>query len=163
MMSWLRRRNPGRFFSPEERDRIVAAIRRAEQETSGEIRVHLARRAGDDPLATARATFAKLGMAATRRRNGVLILIALADREFAIYGDEGVDRAVGAAGWQEIRDDLAEHFRRGAFCDGVCRAVARVGETLQTAFPAEAGDTNELSDLISTDDDSNRSGDPDPK
>lgn len=138
--------SPRDFFSAAEMERIAAAIRAAESGTSGEIRVHVARRAGDDPLAAARAAFDKLGMRATERRNGALLFIAIDDRRFAIYGDEGIHAAVGDAYWAAIRDALAEEFARGAFCDGVCRAIAEIGRVLKASFPREARDVNELPD-----------------
>jgi len=142
----MKKPNPRDFFTAPEMERIAMAIRDAESGTSGEVRVHIARRAGDDPLVAARAAFAKLGMQATARRNGALLFIAIDDRRFAIYGDEGIHREVGDAYWAAIRDALAEDFARGAFCDGVCRAIAEIGRVLKASFPREAGDVNELPD-----------------
>jgi len=141
--------SPRQFFSAAESERIAAAIRDAESGTSGEIRVHVVRRAAGDPLDAARAAFAKLGMAATARKNGALLFIATDDHRFAIYGDEGIHREVGDAYWIAIRDALAADFARGAFCDGACRAIAEIGRVLKTAFPREAGDVNELPDAPS--------------
>jgi uncharacterized membrane protein len=129
-----------------ERQRVVDAIRAAESGTSGEIRVHVERHCKGEPLDRARALFAEMGMTATKRRNGVLLYIASADHRFAIYGDEGIHREVGAAYWDAIRDRLAERFRDGAFCEGIREAVGRVGETLKASFPREADDVNELPD-----------------
>ncbi len=152
-----RDRDPGRFFSAEDERRIAAAIARAEENTSGEIRVHLARRAKGGPLVAARRAFERLGMDRTRLRNAVLIHIAVADRRFAIYGDTGIDAATAAGGWDAIRDGLAARFAAGDFALGVCEAVERVGETLKAAFPAGADNPNELPDGLSTDDDPGRS------
>ncbi|MFN0149708.1 MAG: TPM domain-containing protein [bacterium] len=145
--------SPQKFFSAAESERIAAAIRDAELGTSGEIRVHVVRRAGGDALVAARAAFAKLGMEATARRNGTLLFIATGDHRFAIYGDEGIHREVGDAYWGAIRDALAADFARGAFCDGVCRAIAEVGVVLKRAFPRESGDVNELPDAPTFGDD----------
>ena len=38
------------FFSQQDRDRIVAAIKEAELDTSGEIRVHIERKCDEDVL-----------------------------------------------------------------------------------------------------------------
>lgn len=136
--------DPKRFLTAPENDRVIEAIRQAELGTSGEIRVHIERHTKLEPLDRARALFAKLGMAATAGRNGVLVYIATADHRFAILGDEGIHQLVGDAYWAAIRDMMAERFRAGRFCDGICEAVTRVGAVLKASFPIQAGDVNEL-------------------
>jgi uncharacterized membrane protein len=133
------------FLSEAGRRRVVDAIAAAEEGTSGEIRVHIEARSGKDALERARVVFDRLGMADTARRNGVLIYVATADHQFAIVGDEGIHREVGDGYWEAIRDRMEARFRTGEFAEGLCEAVARVGEVLRSAFPAEAGDVNELS------------------
>ena len=63
------------FLSKLEHDRIVRAIREAEENTSGEIRVFVQRgKLNGDPLTAAQKKFHRLGMHKTRERNAVLIL-----------------------------------------------------------------------------------------
>lgn len=137
-------KSPHYFLSKAERDRLVESIRLAETGTSGEIRVHVERRCRIDALERAAQVFDLLGMRATRQRNGVLLYLALEDRVFAIYGDQGIDDAVQRPFWNEIRDRMQEHFRDGRFGDGLCLAVERVGGVLRSCFPVEPGDVNEL-------------------
>jgi uncharacterized membrane protein len=137
------------FFSADEVERVVAAIQEAESGTSGEIRVHLQRHCPGDPLALASKIFVKSGMEATACRNGVILFIATEAHRFAIYGDQGIHAKVGEAYWAAIRDALAADFARGAFCEGVCRAIAEIGGVLKTAFPRECNDVNELPDAPS--------------
>ena len=54
-------RKPHHFFSEKERHRIIAAIRRAEAHTSGEIRLHVEGRCPGDPGQRARLLFTALG------------------------------------------------------------------------------------------------------
>lgn len=137
--------NPRKLFSPEDRARIGEAVRRAEQGTSGEIRVHIERRCpGGDPLARARALLTDLGMQETRARTGVLIYAALADRRCAIFGDEAIDRVIGSAGWNAIIEALSKAFGAGAPTDGLCAAVEAVGAVLSRDFPIHDDDVNEL-------------------
>ena len=63
-----------------DRKRIVAAIHTAEHATSGEIRVHVQQRCGEDPQRDAVQIFERLGMTRTAARNGVLIFLALTSR-----------------------------------------------------------------------------------
>lgn len=138
-----------KFFTKEDEERIIEAIRAAERNTSGEIRVHLEKKLEADVLQEAQQTFAKLGMHKTEARNGVLIFLAPEHRKFAILGDEGINKIVGDNFWQEERDLLQQHFRQGAYADGICLAIAQVGEKLKAHFPYQQDDTNELSDEIS--------------
>ena len=70
------------FFREHSQDicttTVVAAIRDAERETSGEIRVFISPKHVDDPVAAARAEFLRRGMDQSRARNGVLIFVAFA-------------------------------------------------------------------------------------
>ncbi|MFA6600400.1 MAG: TPM domain-containing protein [Candidatus Omnitrophota bacterium] len=137
------------FLSKREKESIVSAIRRAEKKTSGEIRVHLCRRAPSDIQAHARKVFEKLGMTHTQRRNGVLVFIATRDRSFAVLADRGIHERLDPAFLEDVAGRMREHFRQNRFSDGVVAAVEALGEQLRRHFPAETGDVNELPDRIS--------------
>ncbi|MEL7020684.1 MAG: TPM domain-containing protein [Bacteroidota bacterium] len=137
------------FFTREEGNQIIAAIQRAERTSSGEIRVHLEDNCKGNVLNAAKRTFRKLKMHQTERRNGVIIFLAPERKEFAIYGDEGINKVVPDNYWQDVRDILQQHFRKGAFTTGVIAAIDRIGEKLQTYFPGVKDDINELPDDIS--------------
>ena len=138
-----------RFFSTEEEHQIVEAIRRAELATSGEIRVHVEVGATEPVLDLGARIFRELGMHKTEDRNGVLILLAVDRREFAILGDEGINRVVPENFWDTERDLLRQHFRRGAFAEGIALAIQQVGRNLRKFFPYQTDDVNELPDEIS--------------
>ncbi len=138
-----------KFFNKEEETTIISAIREAELCTSGEIRVHLEDKIKKGIMEEAVKVFKRLGMDKTKARNGVLILIAPNEKQFAIIGDEGIDTVVPENFWDEEKNLLQEHFKRGAFCDGLCLAIAQIGEKLKSSFPFEVDDENELPDEIS--------------
>ncbi len=144
-----RRQTPATFFSDDERRTIREAIAAAESVTSGEIRVHLARRTPGDVRAAAEATFAAIGMTATAARNGVLIYLSVADHRFAIIGDESIDHVVPPGFWDEIKMEMQQHFARDRFAEGICAAVRGIGEKLREHFPIQEGDVNELPNQIS--------------
>lgn len=131
-----------------DHDRIVAAIRSAEQKTSGEIRVVVARTKTEDPIAAAQRSFVKLGMDKTARRNGVLIYVSPASRNLAVIGDAAAHAKAGDAFWQAIADTLTEHFKRGEFTEGLVQGVDRAGRFLAEHFPPVPGDVNELPDDV---------------
>lgn len=138
-----------KFFTPEEEKRIVKAIRSAEKNTSGEIRVHIESKPVAKPLVNAVEVFEKLKMHETKSRNGVLIYIAPERREFAILGDQGINKVVPKDFWASERDILLSHFKRKAFTEGICTVIEQIGEKLKTFFPYQSDDENELPDEIS--------------
>jgi uncharacterized membrane protein len=142
-------RRPYRFFSERERHGIAAAIRKAESQTSGEIRVHIEGRCPGDPAPRARQLFAALGMHRTERRNGVLIYLAVKDRRFAVVGDEGIHQAAPERFWEESVREMEQHFRAGRFLDGVHRVIDQIGAELHRHFPRTPDDRNELPDTPS--------------
>lgn len=138
-----------RFFSKEEEAVIVEAIRKAELATSGEVRVHVEVGAEAPAVSVAKRVFHHLGMHETADRNGVLILLAVDRREFAIIGDEGIDKVIPAGFWDSARDIMQRHFKEGEFTQGIELAIGEVGTQLKSYFPYQEGDVNELPDEIS--------------
>ena len=139
-------------FTADEQQRIVASIRQAEKDTSGEIRVHVeAHCTTADPVERAIDVFAHLGMHQTKDQNGVLFYIAHADRKFAVVGDKGIDAKVPADFWESTKNLLRSHFAKGAYADGLSQGIEQAGRQLKQYFPYASDDTNELADDISFD------------
>ena len=136
------------FFTPEQRDGIIAAIRDAEKQTSGEIRIYVESRCRFiDPVDRASEIFTGLKMDQTRERNGVLIYLAMKDRQAAILGDKGIDQKVGAAFWAAEVIKMLLHFRDHEYADGIIQIIADIGRALKTNFPySRDTDKNELPD-----------------
>ena len=88
----------------------------AELATSGEIRVHVEVGARKPALEVATRTFRELGMEKTQDRNGVLILLAVDRREFAILGDEGINKVVPEDFWDTERDLMQPALQAGGVC-----------------------------------------------
>lgn len=130
-------------------DAVEQAIRAAERRTSGEIRVAIARSwFWGDPRASAERTFRRLGVSATRARNGVLIFVAPRRRKVAVIGDVGIHAKVAPDFWATVVERMTSHCRRGDPTAGLIAAVELLGNALATAFPIAAGDVNELSDSV---------------
>jgi len=138
-----------RFFSEDEKRRIVEAIRTAEADTSGEIRVHLTADCPTGALEAAALWFGKLKMHRTKARNGVLFLLAVHSREFAVIGDAGINAVVEAGFWDSIRDVVCTKFHDGLFADGLAEGILLTGRQLKEHFPRQADDVNELPDELS--------------
>ncbi|HBB93428.1 MAG: hypothetical protein A2X22_09005 [Bacteroidetes bacterium GWF2_49_14] len=141
--------NVRNFFSAAERLAITNAIAEAEKNTSGEIRVHVEDTFRGEVLDQASFIFKKLKMHETGQRNGVLIYLALKNRQFAIIGDAGINLKVPEGFWDQIKEKMAGEFREGRFADGLVAGITLSGEKLKEHFPYQSNDENELTNEIS--------------
>lgn len=139
-------------FTDRQREAIQLAIARAELDTSGEIRVHIDKKCTEDPMERAIEVFHKLGMHETTQKNGVLIYVATSNRKLAIVGDSGINAIVPDHFWDDERDLMIYHFRKGQFTEGLVEGIKMVGEQLKAAFPYLENDQNELSNEVTFDD-----------
>ncbi len=141
------------FLKTLDNERIVSAIRSAEEKSLGEIRVHVTNGKPPDVEAAARAQFEKLDMAKTALRNGVLIYVAPQSQSFAVIGDKGIHDCCGAGFWKGIATAMEADFSAGHFTDGIVKGVAEAGRALAQNFPrAESrADVNELPDDVTGD------------
>lgn len=136
------------FLAKLDQKAIIDAIHSAEEKTSGEIRVHVQPRAGEDIRLIAEKTFERLGMTKTALRNGVLLFIATEEQRFVILGDRGINEKVPPHFWDDIAAKLTERFKAGQFSEGIVEAIRSAGEELQHDFPRATGDVNELTNEI---------------
>ena len=141
--------NAVNFFSKEEKERIKSAVKEAELNTSGEIRVHMDNRCKEDVMDRAAWWFAKLDMQKTEQRNGVLFYLAVKDKKFAILGDAGINAVSPDNFWDSIKGKMADRFAEGKFAEGLQEGILLAGQALKENFPHKEGDVNELSDEIS--------------
>lgn len=137
------------FLTKEDENEIVEAIRLAEKNTSGEIRVHIEQTTSKVPFDRALEVFYELKMNETQLQNGVLIYLAIADKQFVICGDKGINAVVAPDFWDSTKEIMAAQFKKGDFKQGLIDGIAQAGEQLKTYFPWQADDTNELSNEIS--------------
>lgn len=137
------------FLSKEDEQEIVEAIRIAEKNTSGEIRVHIEKTTSQDAFDRAKEVFHELRMDETELQNGVLIYLAVEDKHFVICGDKGINDVVGDDFWNCTRDVMVTQFKQNNFKQGLVDGILRAGEQLKKYFPWQEGDTNELSNEIS--------------
>jgi uncharacterized membrane protein len=139
------------FFTKEQQEQIRDAIKKAENETSGEIRVHIETSFKGSVLDRASWIFRRIGMHATENHNGVLFYLAVRNREFAIIGDSGINSKVPDDFWNSIKEVVGRHFSDGKFTEGLIEGIVMTGNQLREHFPHKRDDINELSDEISFD------------
>ena len=137
------------ILSHKEDRRVVEAIRQAEMNTSGEIKVHIENFCKGDVEERSLVVFNRLQLNETKLRNGVLIYLAVRDHKFAILGDEGINKVVEDGFWNDVKDLMLSHFKENRFADGLEQGIQRCGEKLKTYFPYQSDDKNEIPDDIS--------------
>lgn len=137
------------FFDKRQKADIQTAIKEAELNTSGEIRVHIENELKGDVLDRASYIFDKLEVNKTKERNGVLFYVAVSAKKFAILGDAGINTKVSNDFWDQIKDQMSINFQNNDFSEGLTTGIILTGEQLKKHFPYLTDDINELSDEIS--------------
>jgi uncharacterized membrane protein len=149
MFSWFRKNKS--LLSQDIQDAVIATIAAAEKRSSGEIRVYVESHcAMVNPIDRSAAIFEQLNMHQTKERNGVLLYLALNDKQFAIVGDEGINQKVGGNDyWEFIAAKLKEHFKAGQIKEGICFCVTEIGMSLAKHYPEDgSAQINELPNEI---------------
>ena len=141
--------NAEKYFTQENKLQIANAIRVAEMNTSGEIRLHIEKYCKGDVLDQAAYVFEKLEMHKTKQRNGVLFYLAVEDHKFAILGDAGINQKVPSDFWDKTNDTVLSKFKEGKLTEGLTTGILMAGEQLKANFPYLADDKDELSNEIS--------------
>ncbi len=140
---------PEEFLNKEEEKEIVQAIREAEKNTSGEIRVHLEKNNKTPGKKRALQVFKELGMQHTAQKNGVLFYVDVDNKVFIILGDKGIDYIVPSDFWESTKDIVIQNFKKGKYAQGLTEGIKEVGNKLKKYFPYQSDDINELPDEIS--------------
>lgn len=96
-------------------------------------------------LRAARATFVERGVHRTRDRSGLLVYISWLERDIALVGDAGIERALPG----DAARTLAAAMASGGA--SVARALVQLAPVLAAAAPRRSDDTNELPDAIDSD------------
>jgi len=137
------------FLSKSEEENVVEAIRLAEENTSGEIRIHIEKQTSIAPIDRAVEVFNMLEMQNTKDRNGVIIYVATESKQFAIYGDQGINEKVADDFWNSTKDIMLNHFKNGDNKQALVDGILSAGQQLKYHFPHQDDDVNELSNEIS--------------
>ena len=85
----------------------------------------------------------------TKEHNGVLVYVALKDRQLAVFGDEGIHKKVGTDYWNKEVEVMISNFNKENYAEGIRQCILDIGEALHTHFPYNKDiDKNELPDDI---------------
>ncbi len=137
-----------RLLSRLDLRQVEAAIQRAERASAIELRISIAGLFWGDPQRLAEKAFQRLGMTATARRTGILLLIAPWRRRVVVLADEGITSKVDPSLWSSVVERLTAAFRAGRYTEGLVEAVDALTQRLAPLFPPLPGDKNELPDAV---------------
>jgi len=144
MLNWFKKKAED-YFTLIEKKTIVSAIEQAEMQTSGEIRVFVESKCNYvKAIDRAKELFDHLDMHKTEDRNAVIVYVALKDRQLAIYADEGIYEIAGSSFWENQVITMLKHFNSQDYVEGIASVVSQIGKALQTNFPYQKNDINEL-------------------
>lgn len=142
-----------RRFPEDVLTRIESAVRAAEKDHAGEIRIALE---GDldlydllhdkSPRRRAVEVFSQLGVWDTARNNGVLIYVLLADRDVEIVADRGFNGLVQPSEWETVCRAMESEFARARWEQGLLAGIEAASRLMARHFPARGGDRDELPD-----------------
>lgn len=100
-------------------------------------------------LQYAQALFLEAGLFRTSRRDGILLLVSLFERQVTVVADSGIRDKVGAADLDSVVAVVTLRLARGQLQDAVLDGIARLEEVLVArGFHAEAGRVNEIPDSV---------------
>jgi uncharacterized membrane protein len=85
----------------------------------------------------------------TKQQNGVLIYVAVDNKSFVIFGDQGINNVVATDFWDSTRDKIASQFKSSHFKQGIIEGIKEAGSVLSKHFPWHHGDRDELDNTIS--------------
>jgi len=142
------------FFDKKEERQIINAIKEAEKNTSGEVRIHVEKTTKKlNTYQRALEVFGELSMHQTSQRNGVLFYFAIKEQKFAIIADENIYGKTPPGFWENLKDHISTRFRAGQTALGLTEAILATGQQMKRLFPYYNEDNeNELSNEISTGD-----------
>ena len=81
-------------------------------------------------------------------RTGILIYLSMAEHRAEIVADEAITKVTTPETWGEAMAALLVEVKQGRPADGICAAIAEVGEVLAEHFPRSSTDTNEIPDKL---------------
>lgn len=86
---------------------------------------------------------------ATKKRTGMLILVALFERQVVVLGDRGIASRIPQERWQGIAGEVAQGIRLGQPVHALIAGIKKCAQLLcEAGITVEPGDTNELADRL---------------
>jgi putative membrane protein len=84
----------------------------------------------------------------TAEENGIILYISVLEQRAWILADAGINSKIDPREWDTVMADLTAGIKAGRRCQALCDAIRRTGLILQTHFPHQRDDRDELHNLI---------------
>lgn len=136
------------YLSPQDISVLVEAIKSAEHQSTGEIRVHIDSTTVDHNAKVAFEIFKSLNMMHTAHRNAVLFHVNFEQKYLTIIGDTGIHKFVKQHFWDRLHDEVTKEFAQKNYCLGLKNAILKTGKELKKYFPINGENLNELPNEI---------------
>ncbi len=136
------------FLTEQQMASLVEAIQTAENQSTGEIRIHIDSNTEADNAKRAFEVFQYLGMDQTAERNAVLFHVNFESHYLTIIGDEGIHKKVRQSFWDHLHDKTTSEFAQENYYEGLKKAILETGLELKKHFPFTGENFNELSNEI---------------
>ena len=155
LKSLFKNHSPHFFLTEDETAKLSQRVSSFEAKTTCELVFHFRRRLGKEPLKKNEELFYKFGLEKTKHRNAILITLALSDRQFAIWADEGVIRHTGDALWVRVTELMSHLLKNGKRLQALMAAIDETEAVLFKEQPHYLGEatSNEISNAPIIDDD----------
>lgn len=127
---------------------LVEAIQTAENNSTGEIRIHIDSTTENDNAEVAFEVFKSLCKDKTVEKNAVLFHVNFEQKYLTIIGDQGINKCVNPNFWDEMHDFMTTEFAKGNFYQALKSSVLNTGIELKNHFPIKGENPNELPNEI---------------
>jgi len=84
----------------------------------------------------------------TEEDTGIIIYVSLFEHIVLVLGDNSVSKKIKQPEWDDIRNVMLTHLKRGALSDAFCEGIIKTGAYVKDKFPATDDDVNELPNEI---------------
>jgi uncharacterized membrane protein len=136
------------ILTEEHKRKLEAKISALENLTSAEFKIIMCKHAWLGVKRKAARLFKQYHLDRTKERNAVLLLIVESDKELLIYGDTGIRQESTTDHWALVRDSILEEFKKDEYYTGLSVGIEMIAENLIQHFPADASNSNEVSNEI---------------
>lgn len=97
----------------------------------------------------AERAFVQHGIAQTRERTGLLLMLSLLERQVYVLADQSLRERISSDQWQAVIAVVVERMKAGDLAGGLCRGIEASGVLLTRACPSDRRDNpNELSNEV---------------
>ncbi|QBO58144.1 hypothetical protein NBC122_01317 [Chryseobacterium salivictor] len=127
---------------------LVEAIQTAENQSTGEIRIHIDSTTEGNNAEIAFEVFKRLCKDQTAEKNAVLFHVNFEQQYLTIIGDEGIHKKVHQKFWDQMHDELTTAFSKGRYFESLKKAIVETGTELKKYFPIVGENPNELPNEI---------------